>query len=172
MEQKVREGASQWTEKGLDPARYSRHFQTSINIATYTFGHTPVDVQVYISLFTLLGLCIDDLEVSSEAMDSFGKRLYGGKPQLDPLLDCLVDLLNNSYDYFHPYAAKSIIVATIEFVDATLFDKQSVGFKLNSAALPYVEYKRLRNSFGGAYGAFMWDKFTFPDIFTHIQVLP
>ena len=105
-------------------------------------------------------------------MDSFGARLYSGKPQLDPALDCLVDLLGKVHDYYPPYAAKSIIVATIEFVDATLFDKESVGIQLHRAALPYVEYKRLRNSLGGAYGAFVWDKFSFPNIFSHIQVLP
>ncbi|KAI0090570.1 isoprenoid synthase domain-containing protein [Irpex rosettiformis] len=169
VERKTREGAKEWTKKGLDPARYARHFRTSVNIATYTYSHTPVEVQIFISLFTLLALCVDDLEVDSDALDSFGARLYTGKPQLDPALDCLVDVLGKTHDYYPPYAAKSIIVATIEFVDATLFDKESVGVQLHQAALPYVEYKRLRNSLGGAYGAFVWDKFSFPDIFSHIQ---
>jgi hypothetical protein len=166
------EGSQEWTKKGLEPTRYERHFKTSVNIAAFTFSHTPVDVQVQIALFTLLALCIDDLEVSSEAMDAFSARLYGGIPQLDPLLDCLVDILTRMPDYYHPYAAKTIVVATVEFIDATLFDKQSVGFTLHEDALPYVEFKRLRNSLGGVYGSFVWDKATFPDIFSHIQVLP
>jgi hypothetical protein len=172
VEQRVREGASEWTKKGVDPARYARHFKTSINISTITYGHTHIDVQVLIGLFTLLVLCVDDLEVSSEALDGFGTRLFSGTAQLDPVLDCIVDLLAVMPNYFLPYACKTILTATIEFVDATLFDKQSVGIKPEVKALPYIDFKRLRNSLGGAYGCFLWDKFSFPDIFSHIQVLP
>lgn len=153
-------------------SRYDRHFTTSINMATIAFGHTHIDVQVQIGLFTLLALCVDDLEVSSEALEAFSTRLYTGAPQLDPLLDCLIDNLSHMGEYFLPYASKSIVVATIEFVNATLFDKESSGMALRDCALPYVEYKRLRNALGGAYGFFVWDKFSFPEISAHIQVIP
>jgi len=172
VEERVLEGTKQWTQKGLSAARYERHFVTSINMATIAYGHTHIDVQVQIALFTLLALCVDDLEVSSEALQGFTTRLYTGIPQLDPVLDCLVENLGHMPEYFLPYASKSIVVATIEFVNATLFDKESAGMVLHDAALPYVEYKRLRNALGGAYGFFVWDKFSFPDISAHIQVIP
>jgi len=172
LEKRVLEGAKQWTQKGLVAARYERHFKTSINMATIAYGHTHIDVQVQIALFTLLALCVDDLEVGSEALQAFTTNLYTGAPQLDPVLDCLVDNLGHMPEYFLPYASKSIVVATIEFVNATLFDQENTGMVLHDVALPYVEYKRLRNALGGAYGFFVWDRFSFPDISAHIQVIP
>ncbi|KAI0343535.1 terpenoid synthase [Trametopsis cervina] len=172
VEERVLAGAKQWHEKGLSASRYEPHYTTSINMATVAYGHTHVDVQVQIALFTLLALCVDDLQVSREALEAFSTNLYTGAPQLDPVLNCLIDNLTHMPEFFLPYASKSIVVATIEFVNATLFDMDTSGMTLHDAALPYVEYKRLRNALGGAYGFFVWDKFSFPDVSVHIQVIP
>lgn len=141
-------------------------------MATVAYGQNHIKTQVQIALFTLLALCVDDLEVGTEALEAFTSRLYTGASQLDPVLDCLVDNLHHMSDHFLPYASKSIAVATIDFVNATIFNEESSGMSLRDAALPYVEYKRLRNALGGAYGFFVWDRYNFPDISTHIQAIP
>lgn len=140
-------------------------------MATTTFSHTHPDVQVHIALFTVLGLCIDDLEIQSAALEEFVQRIYSGQPQLHPVLDYLVQNLRNLPKYFPPYAASAIFAGTIQGVNATLFDKQSEAMRLTSESLPYVLYKRARNSLGEVYGFYVWDKFNFPDVSIHIQVI-
>ncbi|KAI0689741.1 isoprenoid synthase domain-containing protein [Cytidiella melzeri] len=157
---------------GLAADRWKRHYNASINIATVAYSHTRPEVQAHITLFTILVISIDDFVVSDEALDGFSHRLLSGSPQKDPLLDCLVDNLRHMPDYFPSYASKGITVSTIEFIDATLYDKASLGMVLHGAALPYVNLRRMCNALGAAYGFFIWDKFSFPDVSAHIQILP
>ena len=75
-------------------------------------------------------------------------------------------------DFFNLYTATTIFTDSINFVNCTLFEKQTDAVPLHPTALPYVLYKRARNSLGEVYSAFVWDKFSFPDISSHIQVTP
>ena len=140
-------------------------------MATTTFGHTHLDVQVHIALFTVLALCIDDLDINPEVLQEFVQRLHIGAPQLHPVLDYLVENLQHLPDHFPPYAASAIFAGTVQFINSTLFDKESEKMALTKESLPYVLYKRARNSLGEVYGFFVWDKYNFPDISTHIQVI-
>ena len=140
-------------------------------MAITTFGHTHPDVQVHIALFTVLALCIDDLEIKTGALEEFVQRLHTGTRQLHPVLDNLVDNLGELPKYFPPYSAAAIFAATVQFVNSTLFDKQAEEMPLTADSMPYVLYKRARNSLGEVYGFYVWDRFSFPDIATHIQVI-
>ena len=56
-------------------------------------------------------------------------------------------------------------------INSTWFDKQTENLGLSSESLPYVLYKRARNSLGEVYGFYVWDKANFPDVTMHIQVI-
>lgn len=172
VELRVRREAKRWAEHGLMPERYEKHLAMSMNMATIAFGHTHIDVQVHIALFTILTRCIGDHQVSSLALESFGSRMASGAHQLDPVLNCLVENLSRMSWYFLPHASRSIMAATMDFINATLFDKESVGMKLRDGALPHIEYKRTKNALSGGYGFFVWDKFSFPNISSYIQTIP
>ncbi|PSR80103.1 hypothetical protein PHLCEN_2v6804 [Hermanssonia centrifuga] len=171
IERRVLEQVATWKLGDVAPERYQRHTTTSISMATTTFGHTHPDVQVHIALFTVLALCIDDLEVKSTALDEFVSRLHTGRRQLHPVLDYLVENLQHLPEYFPPYAAAAIFAATIQFINSTVFDKEAESMPLSQESLPYVLYKRARNSLGEVYGFYVWDKYSFPDISVHIQVI-
>ncbi|EKM53549.1 uncharacterized protein PHACADRAFT_125351 [Phanerochaete carnosa HHB-10118-sp] len=141
-------------------------------MATTTFDHNHPDTQVHIALFTILALCVDDLEVDSAALSEFVERLQTGKAQLHPVLELLADAVRRMPEFFHPYAATAILIGTAHHVNCTLFEKQTDSTPLHPVALPYVLYKRARNSLGEVYSSFVWDKFNFPDISAHIQVTP
>lgn len=171
MEALVLEGMNRWEELGLKMARWKPFFRTACDNAYTAYGHTRVDVQAHIAQYTILTLAIDDFVVNDDALDAFSARLLNGAPQLDPILDCLVDSLRGMPDFFPSYAAKCIVDSTIQFVDGTLFDKQSVGLKPLYGAQSYVEWRRRNSGVGFAYEFFIWDKFSFPDIYKHIQVV-
>lgn len=170
-EQRVRQKVASWDLGDVSPQRRDRHIVTSINMATTAFGHTHPDAQVHIALFTMLALCIDDLDINPEVLQEFVQRLHSGARQLHPVLDYLVENLEQLPDHFPPYAASAIFAGTVQFVNSTLFDKESEKMALTKESLPYVLYKRARNSLGEVYGFFVWDKYNFPDVSTHIQVI-
>jgi hypothetical protein len=161
-----------WNLGTISPQRVQRHIVTAVNFATTTFGHNLLDTQIHIALYTVLCLCVDDLEVESTALAEFVQRLQTGDLQLHPVLDLLAERLRRTSDFYHPYAASAIVAGTVHFINCTLFDKEAENMVLQPTALPFVLYKRARNSLGEVYASYVWDKFNFPDITTHIQVMP
>ncbi|KAF7798826.1 hypothetical protein EIP86_010052 [Pleurotus ostreatoroseus] len=170
-ERRVREIVASWDLGDVTPERYGRIILSSITAATTVYGHTHPDVQVHIALFTVLILTIDDLEINTEALQQFVQRLQTGTPQLHSVLTYLAENLQHLPEYFPPYAASAIFAATVQFVNSTVFDKELENMPLTKDSLPYVLYKRARNSLGEVYGFMVWDKFAFPDISAHIQVI-
>ncbi|GJE97335.1 terpenoid synthase-like protein [Phanerochaete sordida] len=170
--ERIRATVASWDFGGISPERVARHTVTSIRMATTTFAHNHADTQVHIALYTVLALCVDDLEVDSSALAEFVGRLQAGQPQLHPVLGHLAENVRAMPGFFHPYAASAILVGTLHHVNCTLFEAQADAAPLHPAALPYVLYKRARNSLGEVYSAFVWDRFSFPDISSHIQVTP
>ncbi|THG93778.1 hypothetical protein EW026_g7552 [Hermanssonia centrifuga] len=171
INRRVRDIVKGW-DLGVPPQRYEPYLKTGIELAAAGYGHTPVDVQVHIALYTLLGLCVDDFIVDMHALQEFSTRLNSGLPQLHPVLEYVVDILHRMPEFYLPYACKAIVISTIEFINMTLFEKEIEDMEVCGDALRWVEYKRLRNGIGEAYAFFVWDKFSFPDITTHIQANP
>ncbi|PSR80104.1 hypothetical protein PHLCEN_2v6805 [Hermanssonia centrifuga] len=171
INRRVRDIVKGW-DLGVPPQRYEPYLKTGIELAAAGYGHTPVDVQVHIALYTLLGLCVDDFLVDMHALQEFSTRLNSGLPQLHPVLEYVVDILHRMSEFYLPYACKAIVISTIEFINMTLFEKEIEDMEICGDALRWVEYKRLRNGIGEAYAFFVWDKFSFPDITTHIQANP
>ncbi|GJE97337.1 terpenoid synthase-like protein [Phanerochaete sordida] len=170
--QRVRETAAAWDFGGISAERVACYTATGISMARTTFAHNHPDTQVHIALFTALGLCVDDLEVDSGALSEFVGCLQTGQPQLHPVLEHLAQNVRAMPDFFHPYAASAILAGTIHHINCTLFEKQMDAAPLHPTALPYVLHKRARNSAGEVYSAFVWDKFNFPELSSHIQVVP
>jgi hypothetical protein len=163
---------TQWASKVPDLDRCTRFLRPAIDLATIGYGHIHIDAQVHIALHIMLTLCVDDFGVSDEALDSFQAKLLNRALQLDPVLDLLVDSLSHMPDYFPSYACKGITLSAIAHVDATLYDKQHKEEVMDSAALPYVHYKRLRTGLGEVFAYFIWDKFSFPDMSVYVKTTP
>ena len=170
-ERRVRETVASWDLGDVTAERYGPIIVAAINEATTSYGHTHPDVQVHIALYSVLILIIDDLEINPAALQEFVQRLQTGAPQLHPVLTYLAENIQHLPEYFPPYAATAIFAATVQFINSTVFDKELENMPLTKDSLPYVLYKRARNSLGEVYGFMVWDKFTFPNISTHIQVI-
>lgn len=169
---RTRDEIQTWKTWDFTAPQYERAILTSICVATTMFGHTHIETQIHLSLFSLLAGCVDDLEIDPVALESFVERMSAGLPQLHPVLELLVEKLKRMADYYPSYSATAIFAGTVQFINATLFDKRSHLMPLRPTSLPYIRYKRARNSLGEVYGLFAWDKFNFPDVSAHIQILP
>lgn len=172
VEKRTREQAAQWDLGGVSLQRYDPYLISSVHIASAAYSHTPVAVQVHISLYTLLAICIDDFSVPHRALEEFMERLYTGSPQLHPLLDRLVENLLDMKEYFTNFAAKQIMKSTVDFVNNMAVDGEIENMALRPDALSYVTSKRFYNGIGDAYAHFVWVKADFPSVTTFLQAIP
>ncbi|KAJ3555393.1 hypothetical protein NM688_g2601 [Phlebia brevispora] len=172
LEQSVRQTVARWNLQVKAPEELDSAIRYSVLLASSLYGYTKTDVQRQIALYNFLVLCIDNRVIDNRATEEFATRLCASKPQLDPLLDCLAEVLAHMEDYYHPYAAQAIIMSTIQAVNCNAFDKHTESMVLHSRAVSFPRYRRTANGAGEAYTFFAWDKFAFPDIRTFVQVVP
>ena len=169
---RVRDVTAGWNLGDSTPKGFDIALSGAIWMAGCAYSHVEFDAQVHIALYTLLAICIDDLDVPHIAMEEFMERFYLNSPQLHPILDLFVDNIRNMNKYFLAFPTKLIIKSTIDAVNMMAFDKETESMALRPQALSYVTLKRLYNGAADAYFCFIFDKFTFPDVTVYIQALP
>ncbi|KAJ3537796.1 hypothetical protein NM688_g6623 [Phlebia brevispora] len=170
--QSIRETLARWNLQVEAPEKLEQYILFSAQMAKTVYGYLKTDVQLQIALYTFLAFRIDDLVLDNGAAEEFATRLCAGKPQLDPLLDCLAEVLEHMVDCYLPYAAQAIIVSTIQALNFTAFDKDTESMVLHGSAISFPQYRRMANGAGEAYAFFAWDKFTFPDVRSFVQAVP
>ena len=170
--EKILLATKEWEAKGVHRHRFARLLGTAFDMSTMSYSYTHPDTQVQVALFTLLCLCVDDMRVPLKALESFTNRLFTHTPQLDPILDCLVDNLARMSDFYPSHLAQMIVSSTIDFIRTTLFDEQCADMPLHEGSLPFVKHNRLGSGLGTAFASFGWERLSFPDVKTHIQILP
>ena len=161
-----------WNVGNVSRRRLDHHVVTGIDVAKTTYKHTSIETQVHIALWTALCVCVDDFEMDRAAIAQFAERFHGGREQLHPLLDLLAEKCRRMHEFFHSYGAATIAANTVQFVACTLFDKEAETLEVHPVAREYPLYKRVRNGIGEGYSYCIWDKAQFPDVSTHIQVIP
>nr|BCX55500.1 sesquiterpene synthase [Phanerodontia chrysosporium] len=165
---------AKWDIGNANPRRLHHHVVSAINIAKTAYAHTPVPTQVHIAMWTALCIFVDDFEIETAAVEQFAERFHAGGPQLHPLLDVFAGTLRAMPRFFHAHGAAGIVANTVQYVTSTLFDKvtEEKGLEVHASARDYPLYKRARNGIGEGYGFCIFDKENFPDVSTHIQVIP
>ncbi|GJE96488.1 hypothetical protein PsYK624_126850 [Phanerochaete sordida] len=172
VEQRVRATVATWDVGDIPAARLERYIVSGIQLGAVGYAHTAPETQVLIGLYTVCGLSVDDGECDASALSEFAIRLQTGRPQLLPILDRFAEVLAQMPDFFNLYLATTVLTDTLNFVNSTLFEKDLEGMQLRPAAGQYPLYKRARNGLGDVFAAYIWDKFSFPDVSTIIQALP
>lgn len=170
--ERAREITRTWDLGGFNPRVFNAALEASIGIAAITYPHIPPAAQLYVVLFTVIAIAIDDFACSAEALHAFSDRMRTGVPQLHPLLDRLVDVLNDTGDYYPAIAAREIVRAMMAFVDSSAMECEAPKEPLRPGMFAYVLAKRQANGLGRAYANFVWDKDNFPNFFTYMQAAP
>ncbi|GJE96486.1 hypothetical protein PsYK624_126830 [Phanerochaete sordida] len=172
VEERVRATVATWDVGDIPTARLERYIVSGIQLGAVGYAHTALETQVLIGLYTVCGLSVDDGECDAGALAEFAIRLQTGRPQLLPILDRFAEVLAQMPDFFNVYLATTVLTDSLNFVNSTLFEKDLEGMQMRPAAGQYPQYKRARNGLGEVFAAYIWDKFSFPDVSTIIQALP
>lgn len=174
LDKRVRETIAEWNFDDDPESSQKREVQivTAVQLGCMFYGHTDIDIQCLIALYSYLLMLADDLDVAIQALEEFATRLCAGMPQLHPVLTALNEILARMPDYYLPYASQSILISTFQFINACAFERTTADMVLHQDAVLFPEYKRARSGIGEAYAFFVWDKFRFPDITAYVQVVP
>ena len=81
-------------------------------------------------------------------------------------------MLHETGKYFLPFATRAIVNSALTYMDRNVFDRESKELDLHDAAQQYVEWKRMKNGMAEAYAFFVWDRYSFPNIYTYVQAIP
>ncbi|KAJ3555390.1 hypothetical protein NM688_g2602 [Phlebia brevispora] len=169
--QPVGDAIAKWNLQ-MAPEKVESYILSSVHLAVTIYGYMEPNVQCQIALYAFCTFCVDDFIPDTRALEEFATRLCAGKPQLDPLLGGLAEVLACMPDFYLPYAAQAIVISTIQFVNSTAFDKNTRSMTLHDHAILFPEYRRIANGIGEAFTVFAWDKHAFPDISSFVQVVP
>lgn len=174
LDKRVRETVAAWNFDDVQKSSKQKeiHIFTAVQLGSMFYGHTDIDIQYHIALYSYLLMLADDLGVTTQALEEFSTRLCAGMPQLHPVLTALNEILSRMPDYYLPYASQSILISTFQFINACAFERTTENMALHQDAVLFPEYKRARSGIGEAYAFFVWDKFRFPDITAYVQVVP
>ncbi|KAF7790288.1 hypothetical protein EIP86_001242 [Pleurotus ostreatoroseus] len=170
LERRVREIMQNWERTDISPARLEASLMTGVNMGGLAYAHTHLNTQVYIALFTLLTVLFDDQLASADA--EFTARFHAGLPQLHPFLQLFAEMLRTAGEHFLPFAARAIVNNALTSMDQNVFDRESKGMPLHTAAQQYVEWKRMRNGMAETFAFFVWDRHSFSNIFAYVQAIP
>ncbi|OBZ77665.1 hypothetical protein A0H81_02648 [Grifola frondosa] len=124
-------------QSGLSTALKYKLNEESCNLAETAYGHTSVDHQYFIALFTAGGLYAEDhCTRDPEPVGQFAKRFTHGEGQLDPVLDCLANHIKTAYDFWPAIGATAIINSTLDFMTAVYIENTKAITTTPSPTVP------------------------------------
>ncbi|KAG8162459.1 hypothetical protein KVR01_008224 [Diaporthe batatas] len=156
--------------------RHSRQcFETGLSVAIDMYPSHPPEVQLHIGVFTWLGFLIDDTNrrIASD-LTHFQARFYTGQPQPSLLLEHFARTLRNTYLYYDPVIANTIVLSALAFVNANLLETRREFQELvpSQAAASWPYYFRNTEGLPDTYSGFIFPRALYPDIGSFIQAIP
>lgn len=135
----------------------------------------PLEVQLHIGVFTWLGFLIDDTNkrIASD-LAHFQARFYTGQPQPSLLLDHFAQTLRNTYRYYDPVVANTIVLSALAFVNSNALETRREFQELvpSQAAASWPYYFRDKEGLPDTYSGFIFPKALYPDIGSFLQATP
>ncbi|KKY30306.1 putative longiborneol synthase [Diaporthe ampelina] len=156
--------------------RHSRQcFETGLSVAIDMYPGHPLEVQLHIGIFTWLGFIIDDTNkrIASD-LAHFQARFYTGQPQPSLLLDHFAQTLRNTYQYYDPIIANTIVLSALAFVNSNALEARREFQELvpSQAAASWPYYFRDKEGLPDTYSGFIFPKALYPDIGCFLQAIP
>jgi hypothetical protein len=114
------------------PYSAARFIPTSVTMATVPYAHCPKDIQMFICIYSVLLLYVDDkFEKDVDGVHDFNQRFIRGQKQRDPTLECLAKLIQEIPDYYSPVVADIIVASTLNFVTAVSLECETRGLPVS-----------------------------------------
>jgi hypothetical protein len=102
----------------------------------------------------------------------FEQRFLSGQPQLDPVLDALVEVLLGMWKQYEPLCANSIIVTAFEFFTFNYIEREVETMPLVRSAHRFPWFLRYRTGISPAYTFMLFTKARNVNILEYIQAVP
>jgi hypothetical protein len=102
----------------------------------------------------------------------FQQRFLTGQPQMDPVLDALVEVLLDLWKRYEPLCANSIIASVFEFITFNCIEREVEALPLIRGAQRFPGFLRDRTGLSPAYAFMIFPQASNPNILEYIQALP
>ncbi|KAK8003277.1 hypothetical protein PG989_002996 [Apiospora arundinis] len=169
-----------------DGSRSTKIFQTGVMYAACCVPRHPVEVQVYVAMYSWLGLLLDDSAAEHEdEFARFGARFAGGERHPLPLLQAWADLLRLTCTYWDPAPANFIVTASLNFLNSNLLQTGAAfrGIAATAAAngekghpnnsgRSWARYVREKDGGGDAVAYFTFPKSMYPNQEEYLECIP
>ena len=172
LERRARAEIERWNLGNIAITDCEAPLSVGVDITRLAYPYVPLDAQLQIALYTMISVLIDDFKIPGTAVEEFTERLYTGSSQLHPVLDQFVSIMHGMKEYYLPPVVNRIIMSTVAVIESMVMDNQIGPVTLTAASLSYVTSRRVDNGGGSAYAYFIWDKSSFPQLETYIQMIP
>ncbi|KAF5589869.1 longiborneol synthase [Fusarium pseudoanthophilum] len=139
------------------------------------FPHHPFEVQLYIGIYSWLGLLLDDQAAEYlEEFSMFHERFCADGKQPIPLLQAWADLMKLTFKYWDPLVASFIVTASLNFLNSNALEarKEFHQIERTKAGRSWAWFLREKDGLGEAYAWFTFPKALCPDISLFLEVIP
>ncbi|KAK8100476.1 hypothetical protein PG999_010850 [Apiospora kogelbergensis] len=169
-----------------DGSRSAKIFQTGVMYAACCVPRHPVEVQVYVAMYSWLGLLLDDSAAEHEdEFARFGARFISGERHPLPLLQAWADLMRLTYTYWDPAPANFIVTASLNFLNSNLL-QTGAAFRgiaataaangssghSNNSGRSWARYVREKDGGGDAVAYFTFPKSMYPNQEEYLECIP
>ncbi|KAF4449577.1 longiborneol synthase [Fusarium austroafricanum] len=139
------------------------------------FPHHPFEVQLYVGIYSWLGLLLDD-EAGTylDEFQMFHERFCADEKQPIPLLQGWADLMKLTFKYWDPIVANFIVSSSLNFLNSNALEarKEFTGIQRTKAGGSWAWFMRDKDGVGEAYAWFTFPKTMCPDISCFMEMIP
>ncbi|KAL7823720.1 terpenoid synthase [Trichoderma gracile] len=159
----------------LDSKLLEHILQSGCLLASLFYKLHPTDVKVYIAIYSILLLGVDDSFSDVSLTRTFAHKFGTREAQGDPLLDCLARLLRDETPkFFGPFGTNIIITSTLDGINSFALEA-TFPRGLPKAMPAFSCWLRTCTGYSAAYGCFVFPNTKCPEseyLGRYVQIMP
>ncbi|KAI0411818.1 isoprenoid synthase domain-containing protein [Xylaria grammica] len=149
-------------------------FNVGVYYAHLCYPSHPLDVRIYIGIYTWLAVLVDDEACKDpKQWQYFMIRFQTGSSQMTPLAQAWADYLRLSYEHYAPIVANFIVTSSLNFINANALEELKLPRMSRTRGgenWPY--YLRDKDGASEAYAWMTFPKALYPDISLYMEAIP
>jgi len=164
---------SEMEKRSLPPDQFGRTVHLAASLIELAYPDCDFSEKMNLALFNWFMIYIDDMASKDPAPFSvFESRFLSGKPQLDPALDTLVEVLLRMWEKYDPLSANTQIASVFEFITSSCIepDVETLSLIRGGQRIPW--FMRERTGLGTGYALMAFPKTRKIHILDYIQGIP
>ncbi|KAH9889842.1 terpenoid synthase [Cubamyces lactineus] len=160
-------------EVELSPKHAECFIETGSHFAETAYRHTSPEHRFFAARYTAYFLYADDIgQHHVEALKQFPRRFMNGEPQLNPILDRLVNLVKCAHELWTDVGTDAIIIGTLEAISAFYLEYSTRDMVVKPGAVRYPDYLRLRSGIDPPFIAFVFMRGWRNTAESYLQLIP